>query len=92
MEVAVMDSPLCSVAQLHQCLAAHQGQGHPITNFLTRVLNPERTGFVEKPMSSNDISARLQKHLKSAGLYAGHTVHGTRRGSMQCRMACQKRL
>jgi len=83
MEVSVLDSPLCSVAQLLECLTTYAAQNQPITNFLTRVLNPERTGFVEKAMSSNDIGARAKNHLQSAGLYEGHTVHGTRRGSMQ---------
>jgi hypothetical protein len=26
---------------------------------------------------------RLQKHMREAGIYAGHTIHGTRQGSMQ---------
>jgi hypothetical protein len=83
MEVPVIGGSLCSITQLRLCLRAHEVQQHPITNFLTRVLTQDRTGFCEKPMSSNDISARVQKHLRNAGIYAGHTIHGTRRGSMQ---------
>jgi hypothetical protein len=55
----------------------------PNTNFITRVLTPDSTGFVEKAKSSNDLITRVQKHMREAGIYAGHTIHGTRRGSMQ---------
>jgi hypothetical protein len=55
----------------------------PSQIFNTRVLTPDRTGFVEKAMSSNDLNIRIQKHMKEAGIYAGHTIHGSRRGSMQ---------
>jgi hypothetical protein len=83
MEVPVLGGSLCSITQLGLCLAAHEVQHHPITNFITRVLTPDRTGFAEKAISSNDLNTRVQKHMKEAGIYAGHTIHGSRRGSMQ---------
>jgi hypothetical protein len=81
--VPVLGDSLCSITQLGLCPAAHKVQHHPVTNFITRMLTPDRTGFAEKATSSNDLNTRVQNDMKEAGIYAGHTIHGSRRGSMQ---------
>jgi hypothetical protein len=55
----------------------------PSPIFLARVLTLKRTGSGEKDMPSNDLNIRVQKHKREAGIYAGHTIKGSRRGSMQ---------
>jgi hypothetical protein len=49
MEVPVLGGSLCSITQLGLCLAAHEVQHHPITNFITRVLTLDRTSKSRSP-------------------------------------------
>jgi glutamine amidotransferase PdxT len=64
-------------------LAAYESASLPITNWITRVQNRSKNGFVETGMSSAEIANRVKKHFKAVNLYVHHTVHGSRRGSMQ---------
>jgi hypothetical protein len=63
MEVPVLDGFLCSITQFGLCLTAHEVQHHPITNFITRVLTPDRTGnkLGKGGKLGNDDNQRIKK-------------------------------
>lgn len=46
-------------------------------------LAADRRCFKTSPMSASDVGKRLRQHLEHAGLYAGESNHGFRRGQMQ---------
>lgn len=74
---------LCFSTWLERATHHYAVAGQPITNFLTRPLQPgSKTLFAEKPMSSSNAWASLTKHLKALGIYTGQSVHSTRRGKM----------
>lgn len=83
MQVQVTCDSLCVASRLNSLLAAHELMSLPITNWITRVQNKSKAGFEEKGMSSAEIANRVKKHMKGADVYDSHTVHGSRRGSMQ---------
>lgn len=83
MYVDITCDAFCVASRLQELLAAHEAAAHPITNWITRVQARNKQGFEEKGMSSAEIANRVKQHMKAAGIYANHTVHGSRRGSMQ---------
>ena len=46
-------------------------------------LTSDRRAFKDSGSSASDIGKRMRHHLEQAGLYAGESNHGFRRGSMQ---------
>ena len=57
--------------------------GHFGTGFLFRPLLPNRQAFQDEPMTGSNLGKRLTKHLQDAGVYAGESNHGFRRGQIQ---------
>jgi hypothetical protein len=59
-------------------------QGIPAeSGFLFRPLNKSRTGLKDEPLKENALRKRIQKHLTSAGLFEGETLHSFRRSAVQ---------
>ncbi len=69
--------------RLMQYLLGRAALGQPIRHFLFNPLNKDQQSFSSQLMCSSSIGKRLQKHLQGAGLYAGESNHGFRRGRMQ---------
>ena len=57
--------------------------GYAGSKFLFRPLLPNRKGFQDEPMTGSNLGKRLNKHLQDAGVYAGESNHGFRRGQIQ---------
>ncbi|KAL0018826.1 hypothetical protein WJX77_004908 [Trebouxia sp. C0004] len=57
--------------------------GQLTSTYLFSPLTAHRNGFSDAPMKATSIGHRLNKHLESAGLYAGESDHGFRRGQIQ---------
>lgn len=83
MQVDISCDAFCVASRLNELLAAHEAAACPITNWITRVQARSKVGFANKGMSSAEIANRVKKHFKAAGIFSNHTVHGSRRGSMQ---------
>ncbi len=83
MQVEVTHDSFCVASRLAELFKAHEAASCPITNWITRVQARDKVSFTERGMSSAEIANRVKTHLKEAGIYANHTVHGSRRGSMQ---------
>ena len=76
MQVDISYDVFCVASRLNEFLAAHEAAACPITNWITRVQARSKVGFAE-------IANRVKIHFKAAGIFSNHTVHGSRRGSMQ---------
>ena len=83
LEVAIRHDLLCSMTSLNILLRKSAEYGQLITNLLTRPQSRDKRGFIERGMTSSEIANRTKEHLQAAQLYCGHTVHGSRMGSMQ---------
>ena len=83
LEVAIRHDILCSMTWLSILLKKSATYGQPVVNFLTRPQSRDKKGFIERAMTSSEIANRTKERLQAAQLYCGHTVHGSRRGSMQ---------
>ena len=83
MSVIITKNPACSMSWLVKLMAACDGAGLPITNYLTRPQSKDKKHFLEQGLGSTIIANRVRQHLSDAKLYRGQTVHGSRRGSMQ---------
>ena len=83
LEVVIRHDLLCSMTWLNILLRKSADYGQLIVNFLTRPQSRDKKGFIERGMTSSEIANRTKEHLQAAQLYSGHTVHGSRRGSMQ---------
>jgi hypothetical protein len=58
--------------------------GCPIRNdSLFQLLNRRQNGFVDKPLRSDAMRRRIQKHLKAAGLFKGETLYSFCRSAVQ---------
>ena len=55
--------------------------------FLFSPLAADRASFKDSPYSSSALGKTVRKHLEAAGLYAGESSHGFRRGRMQASVA-----
>ncbi len=53
------------------------------STYLCRPLTANRRSFADAPMRATSTRNRLNKHLESAGLYAGESNHGFRHGQIQ---------
>ena len=53
------------------------------STYLFRPLTANPRSFADPPMRASSIGHRLNKHLESAGLCAGQSNHGFRRGQIQ---------
>jgi hypothetical protein len=60
-----------------------QRYGQPIMDILARVCAADRRGFKEQPMTSSQLTARLQPCFTAVGIVYHVTTHGARRGAMQ---------
>ena len=77
------DSQHCFLARLPGYLQQRHPGGPLTSRFLFSPLTPNRRGFADALMGSTSIGHRLGKHLEAAGLYAGESNHGFRRGQIQ---------
>jgi hypothetical protein len=71
------------VHALAEYLRACQVSGQPIQNFLARVMAPDRRRFLEKCMTSGQLTTRLRSHFQAVGVQYPVTTHGGRRGAIQ---------
>jgi len=71
------------VHALAEYLRACQGSGQPIQSFLARVMAPDRRRFLEKCMTSGQLTTRLRSHFQAVGVQYPVTTHGGRRGAIQ---------
>ena len=83
LEVDMRHDLLCSMTWLNVLLRKSAEYAQLITDFLTRPQSRVKEGFIERGMTSSEIANMTKEHLQAAQLYCGHTVHGSRRGSMQ---------
>ena len=83
MHVEITLCKMCAMSWLRRTMQAYEAAGQPITDWITRPMAKDKQNFVEAGLSSAEIANRTKLHMKAAGIYSGHTVHGTRRGSMQ---------
>ena len=83
MAVESRGDELCSMAWLQRVLALSLELGQPITNFLSRPLGMDRKSFIQKKLTSAAVARVTMQHFPAAGIPGKHTVHGSRRGSMQ---------
>jgi hypothetical protein len=74
---------LCSVERLHQLLLLSHRLGHPVTSFLCRPLNSDKSGFMESSLSVQAFEEDVAAHFASAGVDFHATLHGSRRGALQ---------
>ncbi|GLC41162.1 hypothetical protein PLESTB_001797700 [Pleodorina starrii] len=79
----VEEMGFCFVRTLAQYLGFCRRGGWPVQGYLFRPLEPNQSGFSERPLGSAALSARLRLHLQGAGLYEGETCHSFRRGALQ---------
>ena len=66
-----------------QYLLGRAALGQSVRHYLFNPLNKDQQSFNNQLMSSSSIGKHLQKQLQDAGLYAGESNHGFRRGRMQ---------
>ena len=83
MAVEITGDELCSMAWLQRVVAMSLDVRQPITNFLTRPLGKDKTIFSEKSLTSAAVARIISHHFPAASITGKHTVHGSRRGSMQ---------
>ena len=83
LEVIIRHDLLCSMTWLNTLLWKSAEYGQLIATFLTRPQSRDKKQFIERAMTSSEVANRVKEHLQAAQLYRGHTVHGSRRGSMQ---------
>lgn len=76
MHVQVLGSIMCLPGWIHVLLVTSRRSSSPVTNFLTRMLNKSKSGFCEKGVSAAALNDRMKEHLKAAGLFEGHAIHG----------------
>ena len=50
------------------------------TGYVFRPKHPHRSHSVNKPVSSAVMNPRLEKHMRSMGIWEGKTLHGARHG------------
>ena len=82
LEAVIRHDLLCSMTWLNILLWKSAEYSQLITNYLTKPQSRDKRGFIERGMTSSEIANRTKEHLQAAQLYCGHTVHGSRRGSM----------
>ena len=83
MSVIIRSDELCSMAWLQRVLTLSLELGQPITNFLSRPLGKDKKSFRERGLTSAAVARMTLQHFTAAGILGKHTVHGSRRGSMQ---------
>ena len=83
MSVEIKGDELCSMSWLQKLLTLSLELGQPITNFLSRPLGKDKKSFRERRLTSAAIATITMQRFSAAGVLGKHTVHGSRRGSMQ---------
>ena len=73
----------CFLGRLPAFLNSRMGPDATSSTSLFSPLTADRRAFKDSGISASDIGKRMNHHLKQAGLYAGESNHGFRRGSMQ---------
>ena len=68
---------------VHRALLTATLARQPITGHLVRPMTRDRQGFKEAPLKSTALNCVLKKRLSEAGVLAGQTPHGIRRGAIQ---------
>ena len=74
---------VCALAQLHILAARFSAAGAALDGFLLRPLNSDLVSFKDCALDAAVFNRQLQEVLKRLGLWAGHTVHGLKRGKLQ---------
>ena len=82
MQVEITKDKCCAILWLRRNLTAYEAAGQPITDWITRPMARDKQKFQEAGLSSAEIASVVKQRMKAAGVCAGHTVHGSRRGSM----------
>ena len=77
------DRQHCFLAGLFSFIQHRFPAGQVASTYLFSPLTANRSCFADAPMRATSIGHRLNKHLESAGLYAGESNHGFRRGQIQ---------
>ena len=72
---------------VHRVLLTAGRIGQPIADYLFRPMRPDRQGFQEAPLQSTTLNQMFKKRLTEAGMLAGQTPHGIRRGAIQAGVA-----
>ena len=83
MSVETRGDELCSMTWLCSVLVLSWELGQPITNFLSRPLGKDKKSFSERRLTSAAVARITQQQFGAASITSKHTVHGSRRGSMQ---------
>lgn len=83
MTVEIRGDELCCMTWLQNVLALSLDLGQPVTNFLSRPLGKDKKSFIERRLTSAAVARVTLQHFSAAGIEGKHTVHGSRRGSMQ---------
>ena len=82
--LSVTDTPQhCFLARLPSYPEHRFPDGLITSKYLFSPLAAHHRSFVDGPMQATSIGHRLNKHLEAAGLYAGESNHGFRRGQIQ---------
>jgi len=77
------EESLCFLRRL-QRYSLDMGLAHMSPSiFLFRPTTADHMGFKDAAASSGALNQRFKQHLQRCGLYAGETLHGVRRGTMQ---------
>ena len=83
MSVEIRGDELCSITWLCSMMVLSLELGQPITNFLSRPLGKDKKSFLERKLTSAAVARITLQQFRGAGINGKHTVHGSRRGSMQ---------
>ena len=77
------DRQHCFLARLFRFIQHRFPAGKLASTYLFNALTANRSCFADAPMKATSIGHRLNKHLESAGLYAGESNHALRRGQIR---------
>ena len=83
MAVEITKDELCSMSWLERLIVLSLDVRRPITNFVTRPLGKDKKTFSESGLTSAAVIRVIAQHFSAGQISGKHTVHGSRRGSMQ---------